>query len=249
MREQILKTILLITCIMVIPAHSFAGGHYSNGDVHVEIIADHRGAIAQLDGSTHEVIERSYIVGQRDEGYRIRVVNPTDNWVGVVIAVEGRNILSGNRSTLSSHEQMCILGPHQSRVYDGWENGPHRKNRFYFMDKHDSYAAHVGNFSAEGVVAVAVFNKKRGDFRRHGHGRGDWHPAHAPHFIAQKRAVKKIFIQYEWPDTLCRMGILRCEPKKRHHGLTAYHHGPRHRPHKRHARFELPSFSLQFVIP
>lgn len=89
--------------------------------------------------------------------YAIWIRNLLPRRVGVVVAVDGRNIISGKKSWLKNQERMYILGPHESCEYRGWRTGNDRVNRFYFTDAGDSYAAAFGDSSAMGVVAVAVY--------------------------------------------------------------------------------------------
>ncbi|MEO1574283.1 MAG: hypothetical protein AAFU65_04910, partial [Pseudomonadota bacterium] len=44
--------------------------------------------------------------------------------------------------------------------YRGWRTGRNRVNEFYFTDELDSYAGAFGDFSAMGVLAVAVFDDR-----------------------------------------------------------------------------------------
>jgi hypothetical protein len=77
--------------------------------------------------------------------------------VGVVIAVDGRNIVSGGKSWLKNSERMYILDPYGSGEFSGWRSTNDRINRFYFTDVPDSYAAAFGDESAMGIISVAVF--------------------------------------------------------------------------------------------
>jgi len=95
------------------------------------------------------------------------VRNTSNHRVGVVIAVDGRNIISGKKSYLKSNERMYILNPYQKSTYKGWRSGKNRVNEFYFTDVPDSYADRTfGDTSAMGVIAVAVFKEKNGRWYR-----------------------------------------------------------------------------------
>ena len=79
----------------------------------------------------------------------------------MVIAVDGRNIISGRKSDLKRNEQMYIVGPYESNTFEGWRTGMDRTNRFYFTDASDSYAERVfADASAMGTIALAVFREK-----------------------------------------------------------------------------------------
>jgi hypothetical protein len=81
--------------------------------------------------------------------------------VGVVIAVAGRNIISGEKSWLKNTERMYIIDPYSTNEYSGWRTGQDKINRFYFTDVPDSYAAAFGDESAMGVIAVAAYPEIR----------------------------------------------------------------------------------------
>ncbi len=131
--------------------------------VDVQIVDDYGGAFRQYnvlprtwDSNTH----RAYIEAVKGERYGIRVRNNSGKRVGLVIAVDGRNILSGQKSNLQSNERMYILNPYDSGSYEGWRTGKNVVNKFYFTDAGDSYAGAWGDFTAMGVIAVAVFFEK-----------------------------------------------------------------------------------------
>jgi hypothetical protein len=93
--------------------------------------------------------------------YSIQVTNRSSRRIGVVIAVDGRNIISGKKSDLKRIEQMYIIGPYESNTFEGWRTGMDRTNRFYFTDQSDSYAEKVfADASAMGTIALAVYREK-----------------------------------------------------------------------------------------
>src|SRR4030065_981887 len=61
---------------------------------------------------------RAYVEAEKGERYGIRIRNNTGRRIGVVVAVDGRNIVSGEKSTLRKTERMYILGPDASADYD-----------------------------------------------------------------------------------------------------------------------------------
>lgn len=105
-------------------------------------------------------VHRSFVEAEKGVTYGIRVTNRTGGRVGVVIAVDGRNIISGETSRLRAAERMYILPPYGSETYEGWRTARDTVNRFYFTDPADSYAAAFGDESAVGVISVAVFRER-----------------------------------------------------------------------------------------
>jgi hypothetical protein len=106
--------------------------------------------------------EYYYMEAIRGERYSIEVSNRSDRRIGVVIAVDGRNIISGNKSELRNNERMYLIEPYTANTFEGWRTGMDRTNRFFFTGQSDSYAQKVfSDGSAMGTVAVAVYREKR----------------------------------------------------------------------------------------
>lgn len=207
---------------------------HDKNDIEVDVVTDDRGVLRQYSVDWRDDgAERSYVAARDNERYSLRIRNHTDRRVGVVIAVDGRNIISGKKSHLKSSESMYVLDPWQAAEYEGWRTAKNRINRFYFTGMDDSYAATWDDYSAMGVIAVAVFAERRPrkawqDFRR-GHGSTElkkavpmreapgtgmgedaWSPSRKVRFKPQKRPILEKFIKYEWRSTLCRKGIVSC---------------------------------------
>ena len=81
--------------------------------------------------------------------------------MGLVIAVDGRNIISGKKSKLKHNERMYIVGPYETQLHAGWRTSNKDIHRFYFTQAEDSYAEAFADDSAMGVIAVAVFEEKQ----------------------------------------------------------------------------------------
>ncbi len=133
-------------------------------------------------------MRKVYAEAVKGEQYRIEVRNNLNRRVGLVIAVDGRNIVSGGKSRLGNNERMYVLDPYGTGAFSGWRTGQDRINRFYFTDVPDSYAAAFGDESAMGVIAVAVYPERRHDpppiaqpqFKRDSTGRGAGAAGRAP---------------------------------------------------------------------
>jgi hypothetical protein len=89
----------------------------------------------------------------------VRVRNTTGQRLGLVIAVDGRNIISGRKSDLARAEPMYVLDAWATQDYAGWRANLDAINEFYFSDWNDSYAEAFGDRSARGVIAVAVYRE------------------------------------------------------------------------------------------
>jgi hypothetical protein len=183
---------------------------------------------------------KAYAEAVKGDQYSILVRNLSGRRVGIVVAVDGRNIISGKKSWLRNDERMYVLEPYGQGEFKGWRTSLHNINRFYFTDVADSYAAAFRDESAMGVIAVAVYPevqrreepadlsqefsrsdrraapsaKAEGKSAGTGFGREEYSPAQVVVFEPEAAAAEKIYIKYEWRSTLCRQQIVRCREIK-----------------------------------
>jgi hypothetical protein len=130
----------------------------SVGDaVEVTIRTDDGRSLPLYPVKQRRAVRRVFAEAVKGDHYRIEVRNRLNRRVGLVIAVDGRNIISGTKSWLSNNERMYILDPYGTAEYAGWRTGRDQVNRFYFTSVDDSYAAAFKDESAMGVIAVAVY--------------------------------------------------------------------------------------------
>lgn len=182
-------------------------------------------------------VYRAYLEARQGENYAIRVHNRSGYRIGLVIAVDGRNIISGEKSHLARNERMYVLGPYQQATYAGWRTSLSRVHRFYFTEAGDSYAMARGDDSAVGVIALAVYREKprrRDGIAKRGSGDRAARESAAPsapgtgfggaqhsqatrvHFEPERTAWARYFFKYEWRQTLCHKGIVACDrPRNR----------------------------------
>src|SRR5512136_1858472 len=155
-----MKTIAaIILAALLCAANSWAG---SVGDaVEVRIITDDGRTLPTYPVRMKHALKKVYAEAVKGDHYRIEVRNRLDRRVGLVIAVDGRNIISGEKSYLKNSERMYILEPYASGEFSGWRTAQNHVNRFYFTDAPSSYAAAFGDGSAMGVIAVAVYPEVR----------------------------------------------------------------------------------------
>ncbi len=182
-----------------------------------------------------DVIKR-YLEARKGQNYRLVITNNTPHRIGAVIAVDGRNIISGKQSDLRPNESMYVLNPHERQTYGGWRTDRNTVHRFYFTDPGDSYAVRTfGDDSSMGVIAVTVFKEKskpRRWLRKEGRtskppaaaapealgedragtgfGEGQHSPSVEVAFQPERRPFRKILVKYEWRERLCEMGLMRC---------------------------------------
>ncbi len=131
--------------------------------VRVRVISDSTGELPVYSAHPRGAAPGTYYYMEAAKGdrYSIEVANQSGRRIGVVIAVDGRNIISGGKSHLRNTERMYIIDPYTTNSFEGWRTGMNRTNRFYFTDQPDSYAERAfSDASAMGTIAVAVYMEK-----------------------------------------------------------------------------------------
>lgn len=127
--------------------------------VSIEIVGSDGRTFREIPANSRDGALRSWLQAEKGVRYEVRVRNTSGERLGLVIAVDGRNIISGKRSELSRTEPMYVLDAWDLQTYSGWRTSLEAVNEFYFTDWKDSYAEAFGDRSARGVIAVAVFRE------------------------------------------------------------------------------------------
>jgi len=209
----------------------------SRSPVRIDVVDDRGRVLNQYSADSRGYkTQRTYLEAVKGKRYQLRIRNTSNRRIGVIVAVDGRNILSGSKSYLRKNEKMYILDPYETANYKGWRTSKNRVNRFYFTSAGDSYSNAWGDRSAMGVIAVAVFDEKRKQYynkkyRRNdmnkgmapsrrgylaeestgtGFGREEYSPTIRVNFKAKNNPSFKHFFKYEWRNTLCKRGIINC---------------------------------------
>lgn len=148
----------LMTALLLSPTALWA--QRASDDVEISVTSDGGRTLREYPvRNTGSGVYRAYLEATRGQNYSITVRNRSNERVGVVIAVDGRNIISGDRSNLRANERMYVLEPRQQESYSGWRTSKNRVNRFYFTNAGNSYSGAWGDYSAMGVIAVAAFRE------------------------------------------------------------------------------------------
>ena len=163
-----MRTIAIVSWIIAVAVGCSAGAGTANAwtgvvgeAVEVRIVTDDGRELPTYPASIRSGMHKVYAEAIKGDNYRIEVRNRLNRRVGLVIAVDGRNIISGAKSWLKSDERMYILEPYGSGSFAGWRTDRDRINRFYFTDVPDSYASAFNDESAMGVIAVALYPEVR----------------------------------------------------------------------------------------
>lgn len=154
--------LMVMFLVMAIPAGVSA--HTGKGNVvDVRVLSDHGGELSMYRTYPRTCPDGTYFYMEavKNERYSIQVKNTSAHRIGVVIAVDGRNIISGKKSDLTRSERMYILNPYETNTFEGWRTGTDRTNRFYFTEQSDSYAEKAfSDASAMGTIAIAVYTER-----------------------------------------------------------------------------------------
>jgi len=156
--------VLAVVMMAAVPAYPH-GGEGLKGEVSVDVVSDWGATLLTVPhrdfwkGGTRVI--KKFLEANKGDNYGIIIRNKTPERIGVVVAVDGRNIISGKRSDLKNTEDMYIVNGYEQGRYDGWRTDKDTVHRFYFTDPGDSYSAKTFNdASAMGVIAVAVYREK-----------------------------------------------------------------------------------------
>ena len=160
---------MLLTLSLTVPCLASSKFDQNYQPIEVEIISDNGNTFSIYPVTQRHLKNeyRSYIEAINGENYSLNIRNHSNQRIGLVIAVDGRNIISGKKSKLKHNENMYILGPYETQSYSGWRTSSKDIHRFYFTEIEDSYAHAFADDSAMGVIAVAVFEEKQPLFTRH----------------------------------------------------------------------------------
>lgn len=151
-----MKKIIFISVILLMWA-SIAAAATTGDAVEVSVITDNGWALPFYPAKSRHDLKKVYAEAFKGDHYRIVVRNKLNRRVGVVVAVDGRNIISGEKSWLKNTERMYIIDAYSTNEYSGWRTGQDKINRFYFTYVPDSYASAFGDESAMGVIAVVAY--------------------------------------------------------------------------------------------
>ena len=141
-------------------AHEFYGEHPGSlVSVSVEVEGGGTPLYAAPDGSG-----RYYFEARRGGRYAIRLANRTHQRLGIVLQVDGLNVISGEQPSRwfgSDPGRMYVLDPWDETVVQGWRTSLQEVRRFTFVDEQGSYAARAGKANAKmGWVEVAVYRER-----------------------------------------------------------------------------------------
>jgi hypothetical protein len=109
---------------------------------------------------------RRYVEARRGSAYAVRIENRSSERMGVVVNVDGLNVISGIEAAAAgpgrSAGRMYILDPWGETVVRGWRTSLEAVRAFTFVEEGRSYAARSGKMNPRmGWIELAVFRERR----------------------------------------------------------------------------------------
>lgn len=133
--------------------------YIADGSV-VEVKVKVNGRTAPLFSKPHDW-NKHYFQAFEGRNYSLVLRNTTNQRIGVLIAVDGINVVNGERSRLKRHEPMYVLEPWGRAEIKGWRTSMKSVRRFVFVDEQRSYASRTGQANRDmGWVRVLAFREK-----------------------------------------------------------------------------------------
>lgn len=102
---------------------------------------------------------KHYVAGRKDERYDIHVQNKIGERIEVVITVDGRDVISGEKGDASRNGY--AIGPYGIATIKGFRQSDERVAAFRFATKDESYSSKMGTPQNVGVIGVAVYREKQ----------------------------------------------------------------------------------------
>lgn len=105
---------------------------------------------------------RHYFEAFAGRNYSVVLRNNSGRRIGVLLAVDGLNVVNGEITRRSAGEPMYVLDPWESATIQGWRTSLHDVRRFVFVDEKRSYAERTGQANSDmGWIRVLAFREKR----------------------------------------------------------------------------------------
>ena len=139
----------------VTPAEMWADG--SVVDVQLQVDGDAAPLYVSPNGD-----RRHYFEAFAGRNYSVVLRNNSGRRVGVLLTVDGLNVVNGEVTRLASDEPMYVLGPWESATIRGWRSSMDEVRRFVFVDEKRSYASRTGQANSDmGWIRVLAFREQQ----------------------------------------------------------------------------------------
>jgi hypothetical protein len=106
--------------------------------------------------------DRMYFEALKGRNYSVVLRNRTGERVGVLLTVDGLNVIDGNLSNRTNHEPMYVLDAYESATIQGWRTSLSDIRKFVFVDEQRSYAERTGQGNGDlGWIRVTSYREQR----------------------------------------------------------------------------------------
>ena len=154
-----------LACVWVGASACTAQAHSRVGDwvgVGIEVAGRRAPLYRAVDGSG-----RFYFEAFEGSHYELVVKHRTGQRLGVVVDVDGLNVISGKLDRRDGKGRMYILGPYGKARIRGWRRSLEHVHRFEFVDEEASYATRAGKANSKmGWLQIAVYRERTPPPRR-----------------------------------------------------------------------------------
>jgi hypothetical protein len=104
---------------------------------------------------------RHYFEAFAGRNYSVVLRNNSFRRIGVLLTVDGLNVVNGEITRQSPGEPMYVLGPWESATIRGWRTSMDDVRRFVFVDERRSYAQRTGQANSDmGWIRVLAFREQ-----------------------------------------------------------------------------------------
>jgi hypothetical protein len=181
----------LITLAILLAAPVARAGVWQASGSLIDLSVEVDGAPAPLyagrDGSG-----RYYLEARAGCAYAVRIANHSPERIGVVLAVDGLNAISGERelgpSDPARRGRMYVIDPWDEVRVRGWRTSLEDVRRFTFVDERGSYAARTGRANGKMGWIQAWAYRERDGARLSPPWSGPWDRAPHPHEAPEGRS-------------------------------------------------------------
>jgi len=105
---------------------------------------------------------RHYFEAFAGRNYSVVLRNNSARRIGVLLAVDGLNVVNGEITRRAASEPMYVLDPWESATIQGWRTSLNDVRRFVFVDEKRSYAERTGQANSDmGWIRVLAFREKK----------------------------------------------------------------------------------------
>lgn len=158
---SLLMAVAAVACLgAAAPAHAVPSTFNADGrlvDVGVRV-EGHRAPLFFKPGDHSRV----YFEAFQGENYSVVLRNNTGRRIGVLVAVDGLNVVTGEKSRLHPGESMYVLNPWGTTEISGWRTSLSQIRKFVFVDEDRSYAMRTGQANGDlGWIRVLAFEEQR----------------------------------------------------------------------------------------